>query len=405
MKLTDALVRNAKPTEKDRKLADGGGLFLLVKASGGKWWRLSYRYGGKQKTLSIGVYPDVSLREARERRDAARKILADGGDPGEHRKKQKKEQEERAAHTFEAVAREWFEVWRADKAAGQPAKSWAYFENDILPWIGKKPVREITAPVALEVLRRIENRGVSSTVVGKAKTRISQVMRFAIQKGLADRDPCPDLRGAFKKTEEKHMAAPTEPAKVGELLRALDSFSGSYVVSAALHLAPMLFVRPGELRAMRWRELDLDKGEWRFFVGKTKKDHLVPLPRQAVAIIRELQPITGDGEYVFRGMFDHSRPMSNMTLNVALRRLGFDTQVDITAHGFRAMARTLLHEKLHFPPEIIEHQLAHRVPDALGTAYNRTKFLPERRKMMQVWADYLDELKAGGKVIQFRGAA
>jgi len=402
MPLTDIQIRNAKPTAKDCKLSDGGGLYLLVKSTGGKWWRLAYRYGGKQKTLSMGVYPEVSLRDARERREEARKILANGSDPSEARKAQKEAITNRVTNTFKAIAVEWFEVWKADKADGQPAKAWARLQNDVFPWIGDKPVAEITTPIVLDVLRRIENRGVSYTVVRKAKTSISQIMRYAIQTGRAERDPCPDLKGAFKRTTEKHMAAPTDPVKVGELLRALDAFQGSYEVRAALLLAPLLFVRPGELRAMKWSDLDLDRNEWRFFVSKTKTDHLVPLSSQAVAILRDIQPLTGRGVYVFPGARDHNRPMSDMAINAALRRMGFNTQEEITGHGFRAMARTLLHEVLHYQPAIIEHQLAHRVPDALGTAYNRTKFLPERKEMMQTWADYLDKVKAGAEIIQLR---
>ena len=255
----------------------------------------------------------------------------------------------------------------------------------------------------LEVLRRIESSGMCETAK-RAKENISQVMRYAIATGRARRDPCPDLKDALQKTRRGHFASITDPIKAGELLRAMDAFTGTYTVRAALLLAPLVFVRPGELRAAKWAEINLDKGEWCYFVSKTKTDHLVPLSRQAAEILRDLQPLTGQHEHVFPGR-DPKKPISNMTLNAAIKRMGYDTKEEITGHGFRAMARTLLAEKLNYPPEVIEHQLANKVPDALGTAYNRTKYLDQRRAMMQEWADYLDRLKAGADVVQLHGKA
>ena len=279
----------------------------------------------------------------------------------------------------------------------------ARLENDVFPWLGGKAIAEITAPDVLSVLRRIEGRGTNDTA-HRAKSNISQVMRYAIATGKAERDPCPDLRGALPPLRHDNFASITEPTKVAELLRAMDAFSGTFVVKSALLLAPLLFVRPGELRKALWADIDLDKAEWRYFVTKTKTEHSVPLASQAVAILKDLHALTGHGAYVFPGR-DPQKPMSEAAVNAALRRMGYDTKTEITGHGFRAMARTILHEELHQKPEVIEHQLAHKVPDSLGTAYNRTKFLKERKAMMQLWADYLDKLKAGAEVIPLHGSA
>jgi integrase len=402
----DTGIRALKPEGTDYKVADGegGGLFLLVKANGAKWWRFSYRHEGKQKTLSFGVYPDTSLGEAREHRREARKLLAQGIDPGEQRKAQKAAGAERAANSFEMVAREWFGKWKTTKAESHYSKVIARLENDVFPWMGASPVANIKAPEILAVLRRIESRGAMDTVQ-KAKESISQVMRYAVAEGRReDNDPCPSLRGALSPVQHRHFASLTEPADVARLLRAIDAFKGTHVVRAALALAPLFFVRPGELRAARWADINLEKAEWCYIVPKTKTPHLVPLAQQALTILRELQPLSGHREYLFPGR-DPKQPISNSTLNAGLTRMGYDTKTEMTGHGFRAMARTLLAEELHQRPEVIEHQLAHRVPDALGTAYNRTKFLKERRVMMQVWADYLDKLKVGAEVIPLHGNA
>lgn len=403
MALTDTAIRNAKPREKATKITDAGGLYLLLNPNGSKWWRFDYRFAGKRKSLSMGVYPDVSLKDARERRDAARKLLANEIDPGENRKAQKDAKLYRDSNSFEVIAREWFSKNKPTWAPNHADKIIKRLENDVFPWLGGRPIADITAPEVLTVLRRIEGRGTLDTA-HRASGNCSQVFRYAIATGRAARDPVPDLRGALPPATEKHFAAITEPAKVAELLRAIDAFKGTFVVRSALLLAPLLFVRPGELRRAEWSGFDLDKGEWSYFVTKTKTDHLVPLATQTLTILRELQALTGHGRYVFSGR-DPQKAMSEAAVNAALRRLGYDTKTEITGHGFRAMARTILHEELHIKPEVIEHQLAHSVPDALGTAYNRTKFLKERKTMMQEWADYLDKIKAGAEIISMHSAA
>ncbi len=402
MKLNDVAVRKAKPEAKAFRMADGGGMYLEVTPTGSKYWRLAYRFGGKQKTLALGVYPDVSLALARERRDDARKLLANDVDPGIHKQQAKRSIKENAANSFEAIAREWFAKNQHTWAESHAEKIISRLERDVFPWIGSKPIIEVNAPLVLDALRRIERRGTLDTA-HRAKGNISQVMRYAIATGRAERDPCPDLRGALPPAKESNFASITDPVKVGELLRAIEAFKGTFVVRSALLLAPLVFVRPGELRRAEWKGFDLDKAEWRYFVTKTKTEHSVPLATQAVAILRELHALTGHGQYVFPGR-DPRKAMSEAAVNAALRRMGYDTKTEITGHGFRAMARTILAEELHQKPEVIEHQLAHKVPDALGTAYNRTKFLEQRKVMMQLWADYLDKLRAGAEVAQFKRA-
>ena len=403
MPLTDAAIRTAKPGEKPYKLADERGLFLLVNPNGAKWWRLKFRVEGKEKALSLGTYPDTSLKEARSKRDEARKQLAEGIDPSQQRKAIKAAREGVTANSFEVICREWLENKRSNIEEAQYKKALARLEKDVFPWMGSRPIAEITAPEVLAVLRRIDARGARYTA-HKAKSEISQCFRYAIATGRAERDPCPDLRGAIPAPKTENRPAITDPKAAGELLRAIDGFKGTFVVRCALLLAPLLFVRPGELRKANWDGFDLDKGEWRYFINKTKTEHLVPLASQAVAILRELHTLTGHGSYVFPGR-DPKRPMSDAAVNAALRRMGYDTKTEITGHGFRAMARTILHEELHIKPEVIEHQLAHQVADALGTAYNRTKFLKDRKIMMQQWASYLDNLKEGAAVIPLKGTA
>lgn len=400
MALTDTTIRTAKPTEKPVKMADSGGLYLLLNPSGSKWWRLDYRFCGKRKTLSMGVYPDVGLKVARERRDAARKQLADGIDPGANRKAQKAATTKRAANSFEIICREWLENKRSNIEEDQYKKALARLEKNVIPWLGGRPIAEITAPEVLTVLRRIDARGARYTA-HKVKSEISQCFRYAIATGRAERDPCPDLRGAIPAPKTENRPAITDPMEAGELLRAIDGFKGTFVVKCALEVAPRVFVRPGELRKAEWEHFDLDRAEWRYFIKKTKSHHLVPLASQVVATLRELHSLTGHGKYVYPGR-DPSRPMSDAAVNAALRRMGYDTKTEICGHGFRAMARTILHEELHIEPEVIEHQLAHQVPDQNGTAYNRTKFLKDRKVMMQQWADYLDRLKAGAEVLPLR---
>lgn len=409
MALTDAAIRKVKPAAKPFKVSDEKGLFLLIAPSGGKRWRMKYRFEGREKLLSFGTYPDVPLIRARERRDEARRLLADGVDPGENRKVQKAARVALTANSFEAIGREWFAKMKPEWADSHADKIMARLERDIFPWLGKRPIAELTALEVLTTLKRISDRGAKDTAK-RAQQDCGGVFRYAIQTGRASYNPIPDLRGALPTAIGGNFAAITDPAKVGELLRAIDGFNGTFVVKCALRLSPFLFVRPGELRQAKWADFDLDKAEWKFLVSKVKKTeepklHLVPLASQAVAILRELHALTGDGEYVFPGARSNGRAMSEAAVNAALRRMGYDTKTEITGHGFRAMARTILHEVHGIQPEVIEHQLAHKVPDALGTSYNRTKFLPARKAMMQQWADYLDKLKAGAEVIPLHGHA
>ena len=398
MPLTNTAILNAKSTDKPRKLADEKGLFLLVHPNGSKYWRLKYRFGGREKTLALGVYPDISLADARQRREDARKLLAQGIDPSENKKAVKASREGSAANSFEVVAREWWKSHLVNKAESYKDKVLRRQVLYIFPWIGKKPISEITAPEVLKALKRIEALGIVETA-HRALQSIGQIFRYAVQHGLAERDVTADLKGALPPSNKKHMAAFTDPKDVAELLRAIDGFKGTFTVQCALKIAPMLFVRPGELRQAKWADINLDAGEWSYLVTKTKTDHLVPLPHQAVEILRELHPLSGHGVYVFQGGRSPLSPMSDAAINAALKRMGYDTKTQITGHGFRAMARTLLHERMDIDPHVIEHQLAHKVPDALGAAYNRTKFIEQRRAMMQLWVDYLDKLKAGAEVI------
>lgn len=403
MPLTDTAIRNAKPLDKPTKLTDGGGLYLLLKPNGARWWRLDYRFGSKRKTLSMGVYPDVSLKDARTRRDEARKLLAVDIDPGENRKAIKATKTDQAANSFEVVGREWFAKNSPGWAKGHAEKIIRRLERDIFPWLGNRPIMEITAPELLQSLHRIEARGVLETA-HRALQNCGQVFRYAVQTGRAQRDPSADLRGALAPWKPKHYPALTEPPKLAELLRSIDNYQGNLITRSALRLLPLVFVRPGELRQAKWAEINLDTAEWRYTVTKTNTPHIVPLASQAVEILKTLQGLTGRSEFVFPGLRSHNRPMSENTINAALRYMGFDQQT-MTGHGFRAIARTLLDEALGFEPHIIEHQLAHGVKDPLGRAYNRTKHLPERQKMMQQWADYLDKLKAGAEVVAFPSAA
>ena len=397
MSLTDIAIKNAKPAAKPTRLFDGGGLYLEISPAGGKWWRLKYRFGGKEKRISLGVYPDVSLKTARKRCAEARERLAVGTDPGEVKKADKRAAKLAASNSFEAVALAWMEERRALVEPAQYEKTLARYRNDVFPWIGKRPIAEIDAPEVLTLLKRIDSRGARYTA-HRVRAELSQAFRYGIKEGYCKADPARDLLGAIPSTRTIHFASITEPIKVGEMLRAFDGFTGTFPVLCALKLAPLLFVRPGELRKAEWSQLDLDKAEWRYLVTKTKTDHLVPLATQAVAILCELHSLTGGGRYLFPGARDRNRPMSDAAINAALRRLGYDTRTEITGHGFRAMARTILHEELEQKPEVIEHQLAHAVPDVLGGAYNRTRFIKERRAMMQKWADYLDRLKTGSAV-------
>jgi integrase len=386
-------------------MGDSRGLYLEVAPAGGKWWRFKYRFSGKEKRLSLGVYPDVTLKNARERRDEARKLLANGIDPGENRKVQKSARADRNANSFEVVAREWFAKFKPNWVDAHSDKVIRRLERDIFPWIGGKAISDVGAPDLLACLRRVESRGTVETA-HRALQSCRQIFRYAVATGRAARDPSGDLRGALSTVKGTHLASITEPTAVGGLLRACDSYQGSFVTKCALRLAPLVFVRPGELRKAEWTEIDLEHAEWNIPAERMKmrEPHLVPLATQAVAILRELNAVTGGGRYVFPGARTNGRPMSDNAILAALRRMGF-AKDEMSGHGFRAMARTILDEVLGVRPDFIEHQLAHAVRDPNGRAYNRTAHLAERRKLMQQWAEYLEKLKAGADVIPLRGNA
>ncbi|MGZ4959538.1 MAG: tyrosine-type recombinase/integrase [Methylomonas sp.] len=402
--LTDPKCKNAKPKDKPYKLADEKALYLEVMPNGAKYWRMKYRYGGKEKRLAFGVYPETGLKEARAKRDDARKLLADGADPGETRKAMKAAQVA-DAETFEVVAREWFAKNAPIWTENHSNRTIRRLERDIFPWLGCSPIRTIDAPKLLGVLRRIEERGAVETA-HRALQNSGQIFRYAIATGRAERDISTDLKGALPPVKGGHFAAVTDPKQVAELLRAIDAYQGTFTVQCALKLAPLFFVRPGELRQAEWAHFDLDLAEWRYTVTKTDTAHIVPLATQAVEILQELYALTGHGRFVFPSARtpNGSRPMSDVALLAALRRMGFSKD-EATVHGFRALARTVLDEVLGFRPDFIEHQLAHAVRDPNGRAYNRTAHLSERRKMMQAWADYLDNLKTGATIIPFKQSA
>ncbi|MCU7873587.1 MAG: tyrosine-type recombinase/integrase [Candidatus Thiodiazotropha sp. (ex Lucinoma borealis)] len=398
MPLTDSAIRNAKPKEKNYKLADGGGLYLLVTTKGGKWWRLDYRFNGKRKTLSMGVYPDVSLKSARDRRAEAKTQLAVGIDPGEIRKATKASQSD--ASGFEAAAREWWGKHEPTWSKTHSSRIILRLEKDVFPWIGNRPIGEISAPELLTVLRRIEDRGALETA-HRIHQSCGQIFRYAVATGRAQRDPSADLKGALPPTRQKHHASITDPKKIGELLRAVDGYEGLFITRCALQLASLTFVRPGELRHAEWVEIDLDKKEWRIPAEKMKMRtlHIVPLSTQALAVLKEIQPLTGRGKYVFPGVRTNRRPMSENTVNAALRRMGYSKE-EMTGHGFRSMASTILNEQ-GWHRDAIERQLAHAERNSVRAAYNYAEHLPERIKMMQWWADYLDKLKAGAEIVPF----
>jgi integrase len=389
--LTDAAIRKAKPSQKQRKMFDSRGLFLLVTPAGGKLWRLKYRFDGREKLLALGAYPDVPLSAARDRREEARRVIAAGIDPSERRRAEK----EASGATFELIAREWCAKFGAQWSASHAETVLSRLEQNIFPYLGRKVTREITAPEILDSLRRIERRGANETA-RRVRQICGQVFRYAIATGRADRDPSADLRGALAPVQVEHRSAITDPKKVAGLLRALDVYEGTIVVQCALRLAPLVFLRPGELRKAEWSEIDLDRAEWTIpaWRMKMRATLTVPLSHQAVAILRELQAITGEGKYVFPSARSSSRPMSDNAVLAAMRRCGIPKE-EMSGHGFRATARTILDEVLHFRVELIEHQLGHAVKDPNGRAYNRTSFLAERTEMMQRWSDYLDELKSG----------
>ena len=394
MPLSDLQIKSAKAGEKPQRLFDGGGLYIEISTAGGKLWRLKYRFDGKEKRLALGDYPSVGLKEARKRRDEARSLLSMDIDPGEVKRAQKAGRREAAANSFEVTARRWHEKNLSGWTESYSTKTIRLLERDIFPWLGMRPVVELEAPEFLKTVRRIEGRGHVDTA-HRALQLCGQVMRFAVAEGLASRDPTGDLRGALSSVETTHMASVNDPVRVGEILGMFDAFEGSYQVQCALKLAPMVFTRPGELRMARWAHINLDEAIWSIPGEnmKMREPHLVPLARQAVEILKDMHPYSGHLEFVFPGGRDPKRPMSDAAVNAAMRRLGIDTQNELTGHGFRSMARTILHERLGYEPDVIEQQLAHKTPGPLGAAYNRAKFIDKRTEMMQAWADYLDQLK------------
>ena len=394
MPITHVAVVNAKPREKPYRLFDGRGLYLEISPSGGRWWRFKYRFDGKEKRLSLGVYPDVSLKEARDHLDDVRRKLRAGIDPGEERKIQGKVfQAPPSGATFETVAREWFAKHSPAWAPGHGDKIIRRLELNIFPWLGAKPIADIKPLELLGTVQRTEQRGANETA-HRALQNCGRVFRYAVATGRAERDISRDLLGALAPVVERHHASIVEPKAVGALLRAIDGYEGSLVVRCALRLAPLVFVRPGELRMAEWDEFNLDAEEWRIPAARMKMraPHFVPLSTQAVEILRELHPLTGDKRFVFPGERSRDRAMSNNTVNAALRRLGYSSE-QMTGHGFRSMASTLLNEQ-GWHPDAIERQLAHQEQNEIRAAYNYAKHLPERRKMMQAWSDYLYRLRA-----------
>lgn len=412
--LTDASCRNAScPADKARiRLADAGGLYLEVAATGSKRWFVKYRFGGKERRLALGNYPAVSLKEAREGREKARKTREEGQDPVQARRVAKVAAIVSSAHTFEVVARE-FHASRAKGWSENHAKHWLRaVEKDLFPWVGAVPLGELTAPLLLQAIRKVEARG-ATQMAHDLRGSAGQVFKFGIATGRCTSNPAADLRGALVAHNVKHMAAILEPAQVGELLRGFDGYTGQPATRAALVLSALLFQRPGNIRAMEWSEIEFDKALWTIPAIKMKRSihgkangrpHLVPLSTQALALLMELQPLTGHGHFVFPSLLTGERCMSENTVRTALRRLGYQNG-EMTPHGFRAMARTLIVERLPgVSPDVIEAQLAHGKSGPLGMAYDRAEFMEQRKALMQAWADYLDQLKAGAKVIDFKAA-
>ncbi len=401
-KLTSKELENAKAEAKTKRLSDGGGLYLEITTKGSKYWRLAYRFAGKQKTLALGVYPQVKAPEARKKAREAKDHLAAGRDPGLIRKVLKGAA--RSENSFQVVANEWLEKFRHMWTESHYKNIAGRLQRDLLPWIGRRPVGQITAPELLMVLRKIEARGHLESA-HRALTNAGQVFTYAIATGRAERNPAADLKGAIPPPIVKHMATILEPEQVGELMRAIGRYHGSPITKYALQLAAYIFLRSGELRHAEWSEIDFESAEWRVPVARMKarkRDkeanpagyHLVPLATQTRAILRDLQALTGQGKYLFPGLRSTIRPMSDATLANALRRMGYSRE-ELHVHGFRAMARTLIRQELGFDEEPIERQLGHAVKGPLGAAYNRADFLVERRRMMQAWADYLEQLETG----------
>lgn len=394
--LTDTKIRAQKPRDRAYRIADTNGLCLEVRPSGAKAWRYRYRHGGQASMITLGEYPSMGLAEARGERDRLRALVRSGANPAHVARVEKAAKAEQAATTFGAIGLELLEKRAKEGLSPQSVKRERRLIEKDMAGIRDLPITEVTAPLLLESLRKLERRGVVETA-HRARAHAGRVFRYAIATGRGGRNPAADLAGALEQPRTTHLAALTEPGKIAGLLKAIHAYQGSPVTLAALKLAPLVFVRPGELRSARWADIDLAGAEWRYTASKTKTPHIVPLATQAVEILMELQPLTRRSEFVFPSVRGASRPMSENTINVALRTMGFEGS-DMTGHGFRAMARTVLDEVLGFRPDFIEHQLAHAVRDPLGRAYNRTSHLAERKRMMQAWADYLDKLRLGQAV-------
>lgn len=401
MSLTATDVKNAKPSKKTTRLYDAAGMYLEVSPKGGKYWRMKYRFHGKEKRLALGVYPEVSLKEARDERDDARKLLRKNIDPSVERKAKKVMRAAVSSNSFEAVAREWFIKYSANWSENHSSRIIRRLERDIFPWLGSHPIKEITAPELLQTLRRIEDRGALDTA-HRAMQNCGQVFRYGVATGRTERDPSGDLKGALPPVRATHHASITDPKEIGGLLRALDDYTGHFVTKCALRISPLLFVRPGELRHAQWQEVDLDKAEWRIPAEKMKAGamHIVPLSNQTLEILSDLKPLTGPDGYLFPSIRTDSKPMSDNTINAALRRMGY-TKTEMTGHGFRSMASTLLNEQ-GWHHDAIERQLAHTEKNSVRAAYNYAEHLPERRKMMQAWSDYLDGLKKGADIVPLK---
>lgn len=400
MPLTDTEIRKTAPRETQYRLADGGGMYLEVKPSGAKYWRLKYRFNGKEKVLALGVYPTVSLKDAREKREAAKRVLAGGDDPGVAKKTEKRIKRLSAENSFEAISLEWHAKFSPALSKSHGDKMLSLLKLAVNPYIGARPIADLEPPDVLDVMHRIERTGAVSQA-HRVRVLIGQVMRYAIATGRAKRDIAADLKGAIPPVRIKHHAAITDPAKLGDLLRAIHAYKGSPVVGAALQFSPLVFQRPGEIRGAEWAEIDLDAAMWTIPAARMKRnktgkefgpDHLVPLSSQAVKLLRDQRTKTGKSKYVFPSRYSPERCMSDPAMSVAFKRMGFDADTALP-HGWRATARTLAVEELGFPAEVVEMQLAHDVRDSLGRAYNRTQWLDKRRELMQRWADYLDGLR------------
>jgi integrase len=407
MPLTDVQIRNAKPQDKPYKLTDGGGLYLLIHPSGGKRWRWKYYIHGKEKLLAIGVYPDVTIAEARKKRDEARELLKDGLDPSQQKQIDKLTSKAKAGNSFETVAKEWHAKYSRTVEAGTAARNLRILELNVFPWLGDRPIADINAPELLAVLRRMESRGILETA-HRTRALASKVFRYGIATGRCERDAAEDVKGSLTPCQTENLAAIVDPLKFGQLLRDIWAYQGNFATCVAFRLSALFGLRPGELRKLEWAEVDTGENALiRIPMGKMKKRrvHVVPLSQQAIALLDELRPLTGHGKYCFPGMKDHARPMSENTINAALRRLGYDTQEEQCAHGFRSSFSTLANDSALWRKEVVEVQLAHKHGNEVELTYNRGDYLKERRRLMQWWSDECDRMRTGAEVIPLKTAS